>query len=350
MRGALEQAGFGVLFGLNLSQNEMKAQIEEFGRQISRGGVGLFYFAGHGAQFRGQNYLIPVGAEIRKELDIELEGVDVQRVLNEMEAARNRLNILILDACRNNPYARSARSAGRGLAGMDAPVGTWIAYATAPGRIASDGQGRNGLYTGELLQTMLTPGVKLEDVFKRVRSRVRAQSGGEQIPWDASSIEGDFYFVPGSGPPAAAAPVAENFPDRPAASSSSAPPAESGNWVIVADRTVKVQSAERWTPTGLQVKQGQQVSIKASGSEVNLGALGYSGPDGLATNDAGKPAPQCPTGALIARLGREMICVGSGKDFAAPGEGSLELGLNVSQSGGQRGAFVAKVVVQEFRR
>ena len=125
-----------------------------------------------------------------------------------MEAANNRLNIVILDACRNNPFARSFRSGGAGLAQMDALVGTLIAFATAPGSVASDGDGQNGLYTQHLLQSLQKPGAKIEDVFKNVRAAVRKDSGGKQIPWESTSLEGDFIFIPMPPTPAAVANVA----------------------------------------------------------------------------------------------------------------------------------------------
>jgi hypothetical protein len=202
MAAALRQLGFEVLSGEDRTRRQMEDQIREFGRKIRRGGVGMFYFAGHGVQVAGNNYLIPVGAEINGEAEVRYEAVDVGFVLAQMEDAQNRLNIVVLDACRNNPFARSFRSSARGLASIDAPVGTLIAYATAPGRTASDGGGsRNGLYTKELLSAMQSPGLRIEDIFKRVRTEVRRQSNNQQVPWEASSIEGDFYFSAPSARP-----------------------------------------------------------------------------------------------------------------------------------------------------
>jgi TonB family protein len=194
MATALRQLGFDVSSGENLDRRQMEEKIRDFGKKIRGGGVGMFYYAGHGAQVGGANYLIPIGAQINGEAEVKYEAVDVGFVLAQMEEARNRLNIVVLDACRNNPFARSFRSASNGLASIDAPVGTLIAYATAPGRTASDGNARNGLYTHELLAAMRLPGLKIEDVFKRVRSEVRRQSNDQQVPWESSSIEGDFYF------------------------------------------------------------------------------------------------------------------------------------------------------------
>lgn len=195
MAQALRELGFEVVIGENLDKKGMEEHIRSFGKRIAGAGVGLFYFSGHGLQVNGFNYLLPIKARIEKEQDIEYEAVDAGRVLGEMEAARNRLNIVILDACRNNPFARSFRSVTRGLAMMSAPGGTVVAYSTSPGSVASDGEGENGLYTQELLNGIRMPGLKIEDVFKRVRIAVKEKSKGAQIPWETSALDGDFYFV-----------------------------------------------------------------------------------------------------------------------------------------------------------
>lgn len=196
--GVLSKVGFSVDHGVNLTQRRMKAMIREFGQKLKGGGQGLFYFAGHGVQLRGRNYLIPVDASIQSETDVEDQGVDTNLMLGLMDEAGNGLNVVILDACRNNPFSRSFRSASNGLAQMDAPGGTLIAYATAPGSVASDGNARNGLYTQELLRNMLIPGLSIEEVFKRVRISVRNSTAGKQTPWEASSLVGDFYFTTAS--------------------------------------------------------------------------------------------------------------------------------------------------------
>lgn len=196
MASTLRGMGFEVMLHTDINQRDMKIAIRNFGEEIKQnGGVSLFYFAGHGMQVNGNNYLIPVGAKIERELDVELESVELYRVMGEMEEAGNRMNIVILDACRNNPYTRALRSkTGEGLNITAAPSGTYIAFATAPGSVAADGDGANGLYTQELLYALKIPGLKIEDVFKRVRKQVRIKSNGAQIPWENSSIEGDFYF------------------------------------------------------------------------------------------------------------------------------------------------------------
>jgi uncharacterized caspase-like protein len=165
--------------------------------------VGLFYYAGHGLQVKGRNFLVPVNAEIDREDEIEFTTLDVNIVLAKMDSAKNALNIVILDACRNNPFARSFRSVSRGLAQMDAPTGTFIAFATAPGSVASDGTGQNGLYTEHLLREMQKPGVPIEQLFKQIRIGVMQDTNSQQIPWESSSMRGDFSFR--AGVPVAAA-------------------------------------------------------------------------------------------------------------------------------------------------
>jgi len=200
MDKTLREMGFSVDLVENASQNEMKKRIDLFGKKLKSGnGVGLFYFSGHGMQVKGENYLIPVGAKIDSEEYVEYESVRAGRIVAKMESARNFMNILILDACRNNPYARSFRSASQGLATLVAPVGTFIAYATGPGSVASDGseESANGLYTGELIRHMRSPGLGIEEVFKRVRAAVYKKSKGKQTPWETMSLmPGAFYFVP----------------------------------------------------------------------------------------------------------------------------------------------------------
>ena len=198
MSATLRELGFEVTALENVSQSAMKQAIDDYGDSLQKAGkstVGLFYYSGHGVQAKGRNYLIPVGAKIRSERHIEYESVDVARVLTVMEDAGNVLNIVILDACRDDPFARASRNAGSGLAMLEAASGTLVAYATAPGRTADDGAGANGLYTERLVRHMRTPGLKVEEVFKRVRADVERLSGGAQVPWESSSLKGDFYFT-----------------------------------------------------------------------------------------------------------------------------------------------------------
>ena len=193
---SLRKLGFDVTLLQDAGQNKMRRAINNFGRTLRDGGVGLFYFSGHGIQVDGKNFLIPVGASIESEDDVEIDSVAANRVLAKMNTARNSLNIVIMDACRNNPFARSFRSASRGLASMDAPKGTFIAYATASDNVASDGTGGNSPYTSALVQQLKKPGLKLEDVFKKVSAEVQIKTNGKQVPWVGSNFTGDFYFIP----------------------------------------------------------------------------------------------------------------------------------------------------------
>ena len=192
----LERAGFKVDLKLNASQKQMQDAVTAFGDRLKGGGAGLFYFAGHGVQIKGRNFLLPVGAEIQREDEVPYKAVDVQQVLDKMDTAKNRINMVVLDACRDNPFARSTRSTGGGLSQVDAPIGSLIAFATAPGSVASDGKNANGLYTQHLLANIERPGTPIEEVFKRVRLGVRLDSNGTQVPWESTSLEGDFYFFP----------------------------------------------------------------------------------------------------------------------------------------------------------
>lgn len=152
MTRTLRDLRFTVLVHENASKRTMEGAIVEFGRRLAEGGVGFFYYAGHGLQVRGRNYLVPVDADIDSEAMTRVAAVDVDLLLEQMAEARNRVNVVILDACRNNPFERRLRGASRGLAAVDAARGTLVAYATAPGSVAADGDGANGLYTEELLR------------------------------------------------------------------------------------------------------------------------------------------------------------------------------------------------------
>jgi len=204
MADALRRTGFEVIELIDGTQKEMNRAIARFGERLNNDSVALFYYAGHGMQVRGKNYLIPVDAQITNENSIRVESVDVDGVLDQLGGSE--LNVVILDACRNNPFERRFRSLGGGLAQMDAPKGSLIAYATAPGRTAVDGDGRNGLFTQELLKQMQMPGLTIEQVFKNVRREVARATRDNQIPWESSSLTGDFYFIPAGRPALASVP------------------------------------------------------------------------------------------------------------------------------------------------
>lgn len=194
MAQALRDKGFLVILKTNASRRQMVESVRDFGNQIKRGGVGFFYYAGHGIQSKGRNYLVPVGVDVQSEADLEFETVDASMVLAQMDDAGNRVNIMVLDACRDNPFARSFRTASRGLTQLDGAKGSFLAFATSPGSVASDGDGRNGIYTKHLLTSLRQSDTKLENVFKRVRVEVAKETGNKQIPWDSSSVLGEFYF------------------------------------------------------------------------------------------------------------------------------------------------------------
>ena len=194
MSQALRELGFEVLSLENADKQRMEQAIVRFAGRLKKDTSGLFYYAGHGVQVNGRNFLIPVDAEIDSEREIRIETVGVNLVLDEMGYAGNRINIVILDACRNNPFERRLRGRSRGLAAIDSARGTIIGYATAPGSVARDGDGANGIYTEELLDALQVPGLEVEEVFKRVRVGVARRTNQQQIPWESSSLTGSFVF------------------------------------------------------------------------------------------------------------------------------------------------------------
>jgi hypothetical protein len=201
MAQTLSRMGFDVLLRENRNEDQVKQDIREWGRQLDENSVALFYYSGHGIQVKGENYVVPVDAAIASEEEVEYSAVNVGLVMSQMAAARSRVNIVFLDACRNNPFARSFRSATQGLAMVNAPAGTFIAYATAPGDVASDGTAAAGygLYTQQLLRYLSTPGLPIEQMHKQVRIAVSGASNGDQVPWESSSIMGDFFFAGNGG-------------------------------------------------------------------------------------------------------------------------------------------------------
>ena len=194
----LEGIGFEVIRRENATFREMRRAVIDFGERMDRAGVRLFYFAGHGVQVRGRNYLIPVDAHITKEAEVEVEGLGVESVLARMTGRGDRLNIVILDACRDNPYERSFRSGGaNGLATINPPRGSVVAFATGPNQVAVDGQGRHSPYTAELIKHVARPGVRLVDVFNKVRVAVQKKTKGRQRPMEWFSLEDAVYLAGG---------------------------------------------------------------------------------------------------------------------------------------------------------
>ncbi len=198
----LRDIGFEVKVLTDQDQQAMMQAVRDFGERLrNNDGIGLFFFAGHGVQVDGENYLLPVGVPIRNEDEVKKNAVPANLVLRYMEDSKNRVNVVVLDACRNNPFIKTRSLKSRGLAPMDAPSGSLIAFSTAPGTEALDGEGRNGLYTKHLMANAKVPGLTVEQVFKRTREAVEIESeriaGKRQSPREESSLKGaDMYFVP----------------------------------------------------------------------------------------------------------------------------------------------------------
>jgi Caspase domain len=196
MKDALQSVGFIVYEYENLNQSQMKKAMDDFGEKLKGNDVGLFFYAGHGIQSKGYNFLIPVDAKLQSEQQVEYDCVQADRVLALMDASGTKVNIIILDACRNNPFERSwtRSTTGRGLAFMNAPTGSLIAYATSPGSTASDGSGNNGLYTSAILESIKIPDITIIEMFQNVRNIVSQKSNHKQTPWESTSLIGNFYF------------------------------------------------------------------------------------------------------------------------------------------------------------
>ncbi len=208
----LTEVGFEVIKVVDADQRQMRRAMLDFSRVLrnNENSIGLFYYAGHGVQVRGVNYMVPVTADIKDEEEVRFEGVDVNDFLGTMRSSKSRLNIIILDACRNNPYAGSNRSGTRGLAPVQAASGTLIAYSTAPGDVAFDGNGINSPYTLALARFIRKPGLAVETVFKRVLASVEDATQNKQTPWLTGAFRGEFFFKNKGKPVAAQNTVSSN--------------------------------------------------------------------------------------------------------------------------------------------
>ncbi|MDM8523252.1 SUMF1/EgtB/PvdO family nonheme iron enzyme [Desulfococcaceae bacterium HSG8] len=202
MASTLGDLGFSVIKKTDVTHQEMEQAVRDFGMRLRKGDIALFYFSGHGSELDGFNYLVPVKSGIISGYEVKFKAVPAEMVLGEMENSGTQVNIIILDACRNKPPKGGKKSLGQGLARMDAPVGTFIAYATAPGTVAWTGRDDKSIFTKHLVKAMKTPGLKIEDVIKKVRKSVVAETSGKkrpQVPWQSSCLMGDFYFAGSSG-------------------------------------------------------------------------------------------------------------------------------------------------------
>jgi tetratricopeptide (TPR) repeat protein len=203
----LRELGFDrVILKTDADLRTMDTALSEFFEELKKGSVGLFYYAGHGMQSEGENYLVPVDAEVEIEQDLRFKTLPLGQVLGRMEAAGNDMNIVILDACRNNPFARSWRSTQQGLAGINAPQGLVIAYATAPGSVAADGGGRNGTFTEALLRRIKTPGENILTLFNQVSNDVARTTSDRQLPYVTFAGVGEFAFNPTQSTPTQSTP------------------------------------------------------------------------------------------------------------------------------------------------
>ena len=206
---ALKELGFTTILRENATRQEMINAIREFGTRLEGAESALFFYAGHAMQFKDRNYLIPTDAEMKSEDDVTFSSVEVSQVFDRMERAKTRFNFIVLDACRDNPFGSSFKASSSGLAQIaNAPSGTLVAYATAPGSVAADGFGRNGVYTKNILAQIKVPDLPVEIMFKRVREGVERDTRKLQTPWDVSSLKGDFVFNSEAGIKAASAPAA----------------------------------------------------------------------------------------------------------------------------------------------
>jgi hypothetical protein len=209
---SLTELGFDTQVALDVSLPNLDRAVAQFVSKVKAGDVAAFYYAGHGIQLEGENYLIPVDFNAKDEIDAKYAAYSASRLQERLDKAGARVVLMVLDACRNNPFANT-RSMGGGLAAMGSGKGTLIAFATAPGKTADDNpRGNNGLFTTHLIQALREPGLTLDQVFNRVRARVHDASNGQQVPWTVSSVIGDVYLRPGAGVASTSATTASAAP------------------------------------------------------------------------------------------------------------------------------------------
>lgn len=317
LANVLRSIGFDTTIKLNQDGDGMKNAIREFGEKLKNNdGIALFFFAGHGVQVNGENYLLPVGFPFRNEQEVEKNAVQANMVLRYMEDSKNRVNVVVLDACRNNPFIKTRSLKTRGLAPMDAPSGSLVAFSTAPGTEASDGSGRNGLYTKHLMANMKMPGMTIEQVFKRTREGVETESereiGRKQSPREESSLKGgDMYFVQ---------PVAKEAAADPAA-------VELAYWNSIANsgNTADFESYLAQYPNG-KFSELAKNRLAAARTKVASRNEARAVGDGSAATTAASPAPFAqeapPTRVAMAKSGGGIAST-SGFSFSQ-GEGAVK--------------------------
>jgi Caspase domain len=260
----LAESGFDVSSASDLSQNQMREAVSGFAAKVAAKGadtVALVFYAGHGLQIDGENFLVPVDVDPKREADIPLQALRLNDILNTLTSVPSKMRILLLDSCRNNPFSEISKTAGHGLAIVDAKTGapgTFVSFSTSPGAEAADGAGADSPYTSALLFAAREPGLSIEDTFKHVRVSVNKVTDGRQTPWDSSSLTDDFRFFPGPGGAGAKPNAARRTVDE-WRSALQGKPVEVANEMIVADGTDEAYEAfvglYAQSPFGLQARE-----------------------------------------------------------------------------------------------
>ena len=309
MAEVLKRVGFAVTLLTDMTQAQMETAVVALSEQLRHGGVGLFYFAGHGMQLDGENYLWPVGTRMDTRADVQYKAVRANWIKGRMEEAGSALNVLILDACRDNPFAAEKRSGQQGLAGMTLGTGTLIAFAAQQGQVARDGTGRNSPYTKHLMQQLATPGLRVEDVFIRVRVAVERETGGKQTPQEWTSLREVFRFV--EGPSASPQPQLESVPGR---------DPEEAMWRLVEQSTnpddvkrfLREYPKGRFAPAArLKLAQVERQPAPAGGPQVAVGSY---------------PPPELPTASRTwpNTLGIEFVLIPAGEFLMGSNSGAYD--------------------------
>lgn len=286
MTRALKAHGFDIVEAIDADKAKFDLAIRSFAGRLSNADVALFFYAGHGLQVGLQNHLVPIDAKLGSERDLEFETVKLESILRQMEIDRDgKTSIVLLDACRDNPLSRNlARSMGtrstaigRGLASAPAGLGTFIAYATQPGNVALDGQGRNSPFTAAVVKHLPTPGRNLPALLIEVRKDVVAATNGQQVPWDHSAMTADFFFKPGVvSPGATAAPAAAAVATAPSAAAATIPPVQS-KAALAARSVVRFETNDNVRLDGRVISSSRQPNPDACRTqcEANPLCLGY---------------------------------------------------------------------------
>lgn len=345
MTAKLEQLHFKVITVLNGTYRKMLTSLNEFADELNRYDVALFYFSGHGVQYQGTNYLVPVNADIHRAVDIQFEALNATRVLADMGSSGTQVNIMVLDACRNNPFASQFRSLTRGLSVVQAPAGSMVVYSTAPDQVALDGKGKDSPFTTALLKHIETPGVSIQDMLTGVFQQVQQETHGEQIPWESSSLTVPFYFAPKPPEVAASPSQPETAPTQPAPSTApsqaatrnptSAPRAQSQ-----ASPSSAPQAAPSSAPSGA-AKQPSQTARAQHGTALR------QGPGKVVVNITTPELTSQARVELTGTAGSKSIVV-STNDFArqvfslAPGRYNYTASLGKDPGIGHRGTIDVK--------